>query len=73
MSNTYEKGSPEFERIKDVCARLGEDWETVQILVSRVTENKQGTDYIMWGQGNIMARERQAQMFLEAEYRDAPA
>jgi len=67
---SYEAGSPEFERVKDLAARLGEEWENVQILVSRVTEDKTGTDYIQWGQGNIMARERHAQLFLESNYRD---
>jgi hypothetical protein len=65
---SYEAGSPEFERVKDVAARLGEEWENVQILVSRVTEDRTGTDFIQWGQGNIMARERHAQIFLEGEY-----
>lgn len=54
-----------MERIRDCVARLAEDWDNVQILVNRHT-GEDGLDYVQWGAGNLLARERHAQIFLES-------
>jgi len=55
----------ESKRVEEVAARLAEDWEVVQILVSRAEHD--GTGRYFYGIGNWFARQGMADDFVKSE------
>lgn len=59
--------------IDDAILVLREHWECVQIMVSRVNEEEEGTETIIRGKGNFWARKGLAQDFIDRENQEEAA
>lgn len=69
-SGKKEKKEDEFELVKDICARLSEHFDHVQVFVSKDHhDSDKGVVQCDWGKGNYLARYGQVREWVV--YQDA--